>query len=312
MTDTSENFAHVTVLLKEAVEALAIKEGGKYVDGTFGRGGHSRLILEHLGTDGKLLGIDKDPRAQQSAEDLKSRDSRLLFYRGSFAEIRQAIEAQGWESVDGVLLDLGVSSPQLDDASRGFSFNKEGPLDMRMDPESGESAADWVNRAPEEEIARVIWEYGEERYSRRMAKAIVREREKQAIVTTQQLSEIVAAAHPRWEKGKHPATRAFQGIRIHINSELADLEKGLEDAYDSLAPGGRLAVISFHSLEDRKVKQFMRDKVRGPQLPKWVPVTDDGVPKAKLIGKKVRAGKDELAVNVRSRSAVMRVMEKCA
>ncbi|OZG71992.1 16S rRNA (cytosine(1402)-N(4))-methyltransferase [Hahella sp. CCB-MM4] len=312
MSDVFDEFAHITVLLKEAVEALAISKDGKYVDGTFGRGGHSRAILEQLGSQGQLLGIDKDPRAEQSAHELKALDSRFLFYRGSFADIRKAVSTQGWEKVDGVLLDLGVSSPQLDDASRGFSFNKEGPLDMRMDPEKGESAADWINRAPEEEIARVIWEYGEERYSRRMAKAIVKERENQAIVTTQQLSEIVAAAHPRWEKGKHPATRAFQAIRIHINSELDDLDKGLQEAFDCLAPGGRLAVISFHSLEDRKVKHFMRDIVKGPQLPKWVPIHDEGAPKAKLIGKKIKAGKDELAVNVRSRSAVMRVMEKCA
>jgi len=309
--DTSD-FSHITVLLHEAVEALAVKEDGRYVDGTFGRGGHSRAILQALGNEGRLLGIDKDPLAESSALELQAKDARLIFYRGSFAEMKIAIAEQSWKQVDGILLDLGVSSPQLDDASRGFSFIKEGPLDMRMDSEAGESAADWINRAPEEEIARVMWEYGEERFSRRIAKAIVKEREQQAIMTTQRLSEIVSVAHPRWEKSKHPATRAFQGIRIHINKELEDLQSGLASAFDCLAVGGRLAVISFHSLEDRIVKHFMRNKVKGPQLPKWVPVTEEQSLVARLVGKKIRAGAEEVEVNVRSRSAVLRVMEKRA
>ncbi len=312
MAEDTGSFSHVTVMLNEAVKALAVKPEGRYVDGTFGRGGHSRAILRDLGDQGGLLGIDKDPLAEQSALALQRLDSRLRFYRGSFAEIKAAVAQQGWPNIDGVLLDLGVSSPQLDDAARGFSFIKDGPLDMRMDSDAGESAADWINRAPEEEIARVMWEYGEERYSRRIARAIVNEREKQAIMTTQRLSEIVAAAHPRWEKGKNPATRAFQGIRIHINKELEDLQSGLANAFECLAVGGRLVVISFHSLEDRMVKQFMRDKVKGPQLPKWVPITDEQSVVAKLVGKKIRAGAEEVAANVRSRSAVLRVMEKCA
>ncbi|ABC32540.1 S-adenosyl-methyltransferase MraW [Hahella chejuensis KCTC 2396] len=307
----SNQYGHVTVLLAEAVEALGVKADGLYIDGTFGRGGHSAEILKALGPQGRLLGIDKDPRARRTAMERFSGDDRFLFRQGSFADMASFVSELQWPGVDGVLLDLGVSSPQLDEAERGFSFMQDGPLDMRMDPDSGLSASEWVNTAKEEEISKVLWDLGEERFARRMAKAIVAARQTQPITRTLQLAEIVAAANPRWEKGKNPATRAFQAIRIFINRELDDLAQGLEQAFGVLKPGGRLTVISFHSLEDRMVKQYMRDIVRGPKTPKWLPVVDDAPPKAKLVGKKIRAGETEVVANVRARSAVMRVLEKC-
>ena len=301
---------HQPVLLKEAVSCLITRADGFYADCTFGRGGHSRAILGQLNEEGHLLAVDKDVQAENAARELTAKDRRFQFCRGSFADLRQFVRHLNWHCLDGVLLDLGVSSPQLDDAARGFSFQKEGPLDMRMDTTQGESAADWLKNAGEEDIAKVLWEFGEERYSRRIAKAIVQVRELESIRTTTQLAAIVAQAHPRWEKGKHPATRTFQAIRIHINTELEDLRSALDEIFALLASGGRLVAISFHSLEDRVVKQFMQQKVKGPDLPKWVLLTDNEAPKARILAKKIRAGEKEVSRNIRARSAVMRVLEK--
>ena len=309
----NEGYQHRSVLLDAAVDYLVTDENGRYVDATFGRGGHSRLILGKLGQDGQLLGIDKDPEAIAVAGELASEDSRFQWYHGSFAELDLALERQGWSQVDGVLMDLGVSSPQLDDASRGFSFMRDGPLDMRMNPQQEPSAAQWLAEADEREIADVIWRYGEERVSRRIARLVVERRQEQPIETTRQLAELVAEAVPKKEKHKHPATRAFQAIRIFINRELEDLEAGLAAAVDRLAPGGRLVVISFHSLEDRLVKRFMRDLARGPKLPKGIPVTAEQEESGfQLIGKASKANEQEITENVRARSAVMRVLERKA
>ena len=311
----SQNFKHITVLLDEAVSALVQDSSGFYVDGTFGRGGHSALVLEQLGDQGRLLAIDKDPQAIEHAHERFADEARFAIAHGSFAQMQAFVEERDLlGQVDGVLLDLGVSSPQLDDASRGFSFMQDGPLDMRMDISSGESAADWIARAEESEIADVIYTYGEERFSRRMARAIVAERALEPITTTARLAKIISEANPAWEKGKHPATRAFQGIRIHINRELEDLENCLQQALDVLKVGGRLVVISFHSLEDRIVKRFMRKHVKGDEhIPRGVPVTNDMLQiRLKNVGKAVKASKNETEYNVRARSAVMRVAEKVA
>ncbi|MDF2181532.1 16S rRNA (cytosine(1402)-N(4))-methyltransferase RsmH [Neptuniibacter sp. CAU 1671] len=311
----TQAYGHITVLLQEAVNALVQDPNGFYVDGTFGRGGHSALVLQSLGKEGQLLGIDKDPQAIAHAKEKFAGESRFQIAHGSFAEMKRFVEGLNKQGqVDGVLLDLGVSSPQLDDASRGFSFMQDGPLDMRMDPTSGESAAEWIARASEAEIADVFFTYGEEKFGRRMARAIVAERKLVPITTTARLASIVAAANPAWEKGKHPATRAFQGIRIHINRELEDLEACLEQALDVLRVGGRLVVISFHSLEDRIVKRFIRTHVKGDEhLPRGIPVTQSMLKiRLKNVGKAVKAGKDETNANVRARSAVMRVAEKVA
>lgn len=311
---SAETYRHVTVLLQEAVDALAVQPQGRYVDGTFGRGGHSRLLLSQLGAQGCLLGFDKDPRAIATGLQLAADDPRFAIVQRSFAEMGEELAARSLNGqIDGVLLDLGVSSPQLDDPERGFSFMHDGPLDMRMNPDAGVSCADWIASASEEEIARVLYEYGEERFSRRMARAIVQRRSQQAFTRTADLAEVITQANPAWEKGKHPATRAFQGLRIHINNELGDLERGLEAALESLAIGGRLAVISFHSLEDRIVKHFMRRQVKGEQdkLPRNLPVQVARFePRLKLIGKPVYASATELKDNPRARSAVMRVAEK--
>ncbi len=302
---------HVTVLLHEAVSALDIKSDGCYVDGTFGRGGHSRLILQSLGSTGRLVGVDKDPLAIAAGKALAAEDGRFDIAHGSFADLPRVLAERGIEGVDGVLLDLGVSSPQLDDAARGFSFQKDGPLDMRMDTSSGESAAQWVNREKEAELVRVFKTFGEERFSKRIAAAIVKERAVRPFETTLHLAKVVAEAHPAWEKHKHPATRVFQAIRIYVNNELGDLEHVLQQACDVLVPGGRLVVISFHSLEDRMVKQFMRRQQKGDELPPGVPVREEALnKKMRLIGKAVMASDEEVAVNVRSRSAVMRAAEK--
>lgn len=304
---------HVTVLLNEAVEALVTCPDGRYIDGTFGRGGHSRLILKQLSAAGHLLGIDKDPRAIATGEALAAQEPRFQIAHRSFAEIETLTAEQGWSGqVDGILLDLGVSSPQLDDPERGFSFMHDGPLDMRMDTSQGMSAADWIARAPEKEIADVLFRFGEERHSRRIARAIVAARQDTPITRTLQLAEIVKAANPSWEKHKHPATRSFQGIRIHINRELADLEDVLDRAVRQLRPGGRLVIISFHSLEDRMVKRFIRDAARGDtHLPPGIPLTEDQIERRlKPIGKAIKPSAEEIEVNVRSRSAVMRVAEK--
>ena len=308
------SFRHITVLLDEAVEGLAVRPDGCYLDGTFGRGGHSRLILQKLGPDGHLLGFDKDPLAIATGEALAAEDGRFVVVQRSFAELGEEVVVRGLAGrVNGILLDLGVSSPQLDDAARGFSFLNDGPLDMRMDPTRGLSAAQWIASAPEEEIARVFKEYGEERFAKRMARAVVLRRAEQPFERTADLAQVLTVANPAWEKGKNPATRAFQGLRIHINNELGDLERGLDAALEALEVGGRLVVISFHSLEDRIVKLFMRKHAKGEQdkLPRNLPIIPKAFePRLKLIGKPQFASEVELKANPRSRSAVMRVAEK--
>ncbi|GAA6152343.1 16S rRNA (cytosine(1402)-N(4))-methyltransferase RsmH [Pseudoteredinibacter isoporae] len=306
------NSPHYSVLLDEAVTSLLGDEQGFYIDGTFGRGGHSARILDALGDQGQLLAIDKDPDAIAVAGERFAGESRFDIAHGSFAQMEEFVAERGMAGlVDGILLDLGVSSPQLDEAERGFSFMQDGPLDMRMNSDAGMTAAEWVNSAEETEIARVLKEYGEERFAKRIARAIVESRQAKTITRTLQLARIVAEANPAWEKGKNPATRAFQGIRIHINNELGDLESVLEQSLRILKPGGRLVVISFHSLEDRLVKRFIRRQEKGQELPPGLPVTEDQLDKTmRSIGKAVKADADELAENVRSRSAVMRVAQK--
>ena len=304
-------FTHRTVLLHEAVAALNIKNDGCYVDGTFGRGGHSREILKKLGSNGCLLGIDKDSQAIDEGKRLAQSDSRFHIQQGSFLQVIDLMrEAVIDREVNGLLLDLGVSSPQLDDSSRGFSFLNEGPLDMRMDTTAGMTAAEWINSAEEGEIAEVLRKYGEERFSRRIAKAIVEERSVSEFHSTRQLAEVIAQAIPRHEKHKHPATRSFQAIRIFINRELEELEQVLELSLNVLVKGGRLVVISFHSLEDRIVKRFMRKQAEGERLPPGVPVQYEQVnARLKLVGKAVFPSQQEIDDNPRARSAVMRVAE---
>lgn len=302
---------HQTVLLREAVDALVTTSGGTYVDGTFGRGGHSRALLQCLSDRGRLLGVDKDPAAATAAAQLAAEDPRFTFFHGSFALLPGQLRQMGVEAVDGILLDLGVSSPQLDDSSRGFSFLHDGPLDMRMDTSCGETAAEWLARAGAGEIAAVLKEYGEERFAKRIAGAIVDARAEAPITTTGRLAKIVSAANPRWEKHKNPATRSFQGIRIYINRELDDLVELLGQALTLLRVGGRLVVISFHSLEDRLVKRYMRDMARGDAVPAGVPVLDSALNRRmRLLGKAVRASAEEVSANPRARSAIMRVAEK--
>src|SRR5690554_5146284 len=305
-------FSHDTVLLHEAVDALVTRPDGRYVDGTFGRGGHSRLVLTRLNEQGRLLGIDRDPQAVEVGRKLSQEDARFQIRHGEFSGVEEFVSELGWAGVDGIL-DLGVSSPQLDDAQRGFSFLRDGPLDMRMNPQAGESAADWLARAKEQDIAWVLKEYGEERFARRMAAALVKARQEAPIVTTGRLAQIISEANPRWEQGKHPATRAFQAIRIYINGELEEVSRTLERAAELLSIGGRLVVLSFPSLEDRIVKRFMRAQVKGDPLPAKLPVMAKDIPQRfKLVDKPVKASEEEVAGNPRSRSAVMRVMEKIA
>ena len=310
----SERPQHETVLLEAAVAALLEDGAGFYVDGTFGRGGHSRRILQGLQPQGRLLAIDKDPEAIRVARAELGTDTRFEVVQGSFSRLAELVASAGLTGkVSGVLLDLGVSSPQLDEAQRGFSFIQDGPLDMRMNPEEGQSAAQWLASASEQEIADVIYRYGEERFSRRMARALIEHRKLQPIATTLQLAEIIKQANPAWEKHNPPATRAFQGIRIHINRELEELQSVLQQALDVLRVGGRLVVISFHSLEDRIVKQFINKQSKGDDYPAGVPVQyADLNPRVKKIGKAVKADDDEVRVNPRSRSAIMRVAEKIA
>ncbi|QKX15704.1 16S rRNA (cytosine(1402)-N(4))-methyltransferase RsmH [Microbulbifer sp. YPW1] len=303
---------HRSVLLREAVDALVVDPDGFYIDGTFGRGGHSALVLERLGEAGRLLAVDKDPQAIEFAGERFGDEPRFDIWHGSFADMDQAAAGMTGQ-VSGILLDLGVSSPQLDQAERGFSFMQDGPLDMRMDTSRGISAADWVNTESEAELARVFKEYGEERFARRMAGAIVRRRAETPFARTLDLAEVVKAANPAWEKGKHPATRVFQAIRIHVNGELDDLKAALEKSLALLKPGGRLVVISFHSLEDRMVKRFIREQEKGPQLPRGLPVMDSQIHRTlRSLGKAVKAEAEEIGDNVRSRSAVMRVAERLA
>ncbi len=302
--------AHVPVLAQEAVAALAIRSDGVYVDATFGRGGHSRLILDQLGAQGRLIALDRDPDAIRAGEALQ--DKRLTLVRSAFSRLGGVLGELGVTQVDGILLDIGVSSPQLDDATRGFSFRFDAPLDMRMDPESGLSAADWLASAAEGEISEVIRTYGEERFAKSIARAIVAAREKEAIRSTGQLANLIAATIKRREPGQHPATRSFQAIRIYINRELEELSDVLPQCVNALQPGGRLAVISFHSLEDRIVKRFMRDEAMGEQAPARLPIRADMLKpgRLKLIGRAQHASDSEVADNPRARSAVLRVAER--
>ena len=305
---------HSTVLLKEAVDGLMIDADGLYIDGTFGRGGHTAELLSRLSDKGSVIAIDKDLDAIAAGKVRFAEEDRLSLVHASFADLAEIVkQASKHGEVSGVLLDLGVSSPQLDVAERGFSFLRDGPLDMRMDTSKGLSAAEWLASADEQDIAKVIKDYGEERFARRMAAAIVRERAESPIERTVQLAKILADAHPAWERGKHPATKAFQAIRIFINRELADLEDLLQQVIDCLAVGGRLVVISFHSLEDRRVKRFIRDQERGIKLPKNLPIpdVDRGVRLVK-VGKAIKPEAIEVDNNVRARSAVMRIAKRVA
>lgn len=303
MTDT----LHVPVLLEEVLAGLAVRDDGRYVDGTFGRGGHSRAILERLGPEGRLLALDRDLAAVESPEarDLQA-DPRLTVVHSPFSRLAERVAERGWTGqVAGVLLDLGVSSPQLDDPARGFSFMNDGPLDMRMDATQGLSAAEWLAQAKEEEIAEVLKVYGEERFARRIARALVEERGREPVRTTGRFAAIVEKAQPFRDRHKHPATRAFQALRIYLNRELDELDMALKQAVDVLKPGGRLAVIAFHSLEDRMVKRFMRDAERGVEM---------GFTRTpsllKRIGKAIQPGETEKQANPRSRSAVLRIAER--
>ncbi|MBS9402088.1 16S rRNA (cytosine(1402)-N(4))-methyltransferase RsmH [Halomonas sp. TRM85114] len=307
----ASGFRHASVLLDGAVDALVHDPQGHYLDGTFGRGGHSRAILERLAPEGRLLAIDRDPQAVAAAASIE--DTRFSIERGEFAHLGGIATARGLHGrLDGILLDVGVSSPQLDDPERGFSFLRDGPLDMRMDPSCGESAAEFLTRADEAEIVRVFKQYGEERYARRLVRAIVSRRVDQPFERTADLAEVIKTAHPAWEKGKHPATRVFQALRIQVNGELEQLDAALDESLEALAPGGHLVVISFHSLEDRRVKRFIRRHVRGDtDLPRGVPVRDDQLARRlDAVGKARRASATELAANPRARSAVMRVARK--
>ncbi len=303
---------HKPVLIEEALEALNIVPNGVYIDGTFGRGGHSRCLLARLGPQGRLYAIDKDWEAIAHAKAHFSADMRFQIAQGSFRSLADLARQWGiYGQVNGVLLDLGVSSPQLDDAQRGFSFMQTGPLDMRMDAQQGLSAAQFVNEAEEELLAKVFFEYGEERFARRIARAIVSARSCAPIDDTAVLAEIVKEANPKWEKHKHPATRVFQAIRIYVNQELTDLEACLDQCLDVLAVGGRLAVISFHSLEDRIVKQFMQTAERGIPLPRGIPMKAVDMPASfQRIGKAIKPKEKEIQDNVRSRSAILRIGEK--
>ncbi len=304
---------HQSVLLQEAIEGLAIKAEGIYIDGTFGRGGHSRAILQQLSGVGKVIAIDKDPEAVAYAKTHFA-DERFQIYQGSFARLAElAKEAKVYGKINGILLDLGVSSPQLDNPQRGFSFMQQGPLDMRMDLHQNLDAASFVNTAGAEEMITIFREYGEERFAGRIARAIVAARAQSPIETTEALAEIVKQANPKWEKHKHPATRVFQAIRIYVNQELSDLTTCLEAAIDALVVGGRLVVISFHSLEDRIVKQFMRAKEQGIRPPLGVPVRHSELQtNFKRVGKAIKASNEEINQNIRARSAVLRIGEKIA
>jgi 16S rRNA (cytosine1402-N4)-methyltransferase len=301
---------HLPVMFEQVMDGLRVLQEGAYLDGTFGRGGHARGVLQRLGAGGRLLLMDKDPEAIRVAEREFGVDARVAIHRGSFIDLASWGEAQ--RGLDGVLFDLGVSSPQLDVAERGFSFGKDGPLDMRMDFESGESAAEWLARAGEREIADVLWTYGEEKQSRRIARTIVARRVDTPLLRTAQLADLIASVVPRGAQKIHPATRSFQAIRIFINRELDDLERGLDAALAALRPGGRLAIISFHSLEDRIVKQFMNRHAKAPPANRRMPIEIAFTPTLKLIGDAQKATEAETAANPRARSAVLRVAEKLA
>ena len=310
MKETSN--VHQSVLMAEVLDQLAIHSDGIYVDATFGRGGHAEAILNQLGPTGRLLAMDKDPSAVAYAKQHFAHDKRFLIQHGSFATLEKFLSAQDLlGKVDGLFFDLGVSSPQLDEAERGFSFMRSGKLDMRMDFSSGVDAATWIATIPEKELANVLYEYGEERFSRRIVKAIVTARVITPITTTQQLAEIIATAHPAWQVGKHPATKCFQAIRIAINHELDDLHLGLLQSLTALKIGGRLLVISFHSLEDRIVKHFMQNQERSDNFPAKLPIKHDNyLPKFKRLGRAIKPSMEEINSNPRARSAVLRVGEK--
>ena len=318
LLNTFSSAEHSTVLLHETVEGLALKENGIYIDGTFGRGGHSRLILSKLADNGKLIAIDRDPKAV--AEAKKIQDPRFHIEHNTFSEILSICEKLGLVGkIDGILLDLGVSSPQLDDAARGFSFMKDGPLDMRMDDSKGMSAAEWLQRVSEQDLAWVLKTFGEERFAKKIAKAIVDYNKSavqnggECLTRTLQLAELIAQTVPFKDKHKHPATRSFQAIRIFINAELDELEKVLASALAVLAPGGRLSIISFHSLEDRMVKHFMRKQSQGDDIPKGLPLREDQIQRnqtLKVIGKAIMPSDEEITKNPRARSAVLRIAER--
>lgn len=317
-TIMTESFQHISVLLHESIDGLAIKPDGIYIDGTFGRGGHSRTILSQLGPNGRLYSIDRDPQAIAEAQRID--DPRFTIVHGPFsgiAEYAQRYDLVG--KVDGVLFDLGVSSPQLDDAERGFSFMKDGPLDMRMDPTSGMPVSDWLAQADLDDITWVIREFGEDKHARRIAKAIVAYRENEEnepLARTSQLAKLISDAAPKsFKEKKHPATRAFQAFRIYINSELEEIDTALKGAASILAPQGRLSVISFHSLEDRMVKRFMRKESKGPEVPHGIPLTQEqiralGSADLKTVGKAIKPSEQEVEMNPRSRSSVLRIAEK--
>ncbi len=309
---------HKPVLLAEVLEALSIIENGIYIDCTFGRGGHTRAMLEQLGDQGRLIAIDRDPEAIRTARVLESEDKRFSIEQGPFSILKEVADRHGVTGqVNGILFDLGVSSPQIDEAERGFSFMREGPLDMRMDPDQGISAAEWLASAGEREMVEVFSKYGEERYAKRIARAITETREESPIETTTQLArlviEVIPGQNKPGQKTIHPATKVFQAIRIFINRELDEIREALDQALEVLSPGGRLAVISFHSLEDRIVKRFMKKAASGDPFPANLPVPVSMLePKLKVIGKMIRASEEEIAVNPRARSAVLRVAERVA
>jgi 16S rRNA (cytosine1402-N4)-methyltransferase len=311
----STEYSHISVLLSEAIDGLAIKADGCYIDGTFGRGGHSTLILSNLNEQGRLIAIDRDPRAIAAAEKFKA-DPRFCIEHTGFAELQTVADKHRVSGkVDGILLDLGVSSPQLDEAERGFSFMNDGPLDMRMDTTKGQTAAEWLAVADVEDITWVLRTFGEEKHAWKIANAIVDTREEQPLTGTAQLAKLIKTTAPQREIKKHPATRSFQAIRIYINSELEQIEKALSASLDVLAEGGRLVVISFHSLEDRLVKQFMKKHSQGKQVPRGLPIAEVELQKGKklsLIGRKLKPSKNEVSENIRSRSSVMRVAQRLA
>ena len=309
---SNAEYQHITVLLNEAVDALAVREDGIYVDGTFGRGGHSRLILSRLGSQGRLIVFDKDPQAIEAAQKLAEQDGRVTVVHDGFSSFQTTLDKLGIEEIDGALFDLGISSPQIDDGARGFSFRFDAPLDMRMDPTRGMSAAEWIATASEQDLHEVIKNYGEERFSRQIARAIVAQRTESPIDTTRKLAQLVAQNIRTRERGQDPATRTFQAVRIFINRELEEVEAVLPQVIGRLKQGGRLAVIAFHSLEDRIVKQFVKKYSQHPPLPRWAAVkeADLPLPPLRAVGKAIKPGVEETASNPRARSAVLRVAER--
>ena len=311
---SDQGYAHKPVLFHEVIEALQIKPDGIYVDGTYGRGGHSEAILARLNENGRLLVMDKDPQAIADAMQKHATDKRVTVIHDDYAQMAEHMNRLGLQQlVDGVLLDLGVSSPQLDDASRGFSFQNNGPLDMRMNPEVGRSAADWIMTASEKEISDVLWQLGEERFARRIAGKVIEVRQEQPINDTQTLADLIRSCVPANKEKKHPATRSFQAIRIKINQELEHVQDVLDGVFDILKIGGRVLVISFHSLEDRIVKRFFKKHSQQAVLPRGLPLRESDIPvsiRLKAIGKAIKATNQELLENARSRSAVLRIAER--